>query len=367
MRQLQYLLLFTFILSISFFTIPINGAFNEGVVVNEKNNFLVQWELNDDTISFQVSANINTWIAIGWHCSGCSSDGAMQNADYVIANYSNGQVTVQDYVSSPGQYGSPPILDTTANGTYDLLSVGGFQTTDYSYFAFTRKLVTGDVNGDRDIVLPNLDLIWAHGTSNTFDFHGVGNAGRLTINLSSGHTHTGPDYVSWHAVFMCVAFAFCMPMGAFAAKYLKAFHWWFPLHIILQTSALILAIVAFILVLVMNKGLDFSTYHAIMGFITICLAVVAYGLGVTSHLMWNPNRRKIPFFPDITHWLNGRLVIIFSVAPIVSGMVLHQVPNALIITYGGLMGFYTIVVIWLEVYRKVYPQYSNPEVTPLLN
>ncbi|KAF2075603.1 hypothetical protein CYY_003108 [Polysphondylium violaceum] len=356
------------------------GAFNAGVVVDTASNFLVQWEIfNNDTIVFGISASMKTWVGIGWHCQGCQSDKFMANSDYVIAvfNDTTGQLSVGDYVSTPGPRGIPPIPDTSLNGTNDIISFGGYQTPDSTFVYFTRKLVTGDKIGDRDLVIGEIDFIWAHGAagSNSFGYHGQGNAGRLNLNLdiessSTDNTPTqGPDYVDWHASLMCISFGFLMPFGMFAARYLKNYTWWFPLHYIVQGTAFACALVGFIMAIVMMGGLDFSTTHSIFGIITLSLVLASVGLGVISHLLWKPTRTKTPIFPDIIHWVGGRLVFALSIAAIITGMKLHQVPTPLIICFAGLIGFYGIIVIWLEVYNRVYPQdtYASHETKSLIN
>jgi len=360
------------------------GAFNTGVVVDPTTNYLVQWEIfNNDTIVFGVSANIKSWLGIGWHCQGCQSDKFMANADYVIMQFNDttGQLSVTDEVSSPGPRGIPPIPDTSnsINGTNDIISFGGYQTQDSTIVYFTRKLVTGDKAGDRDLVIGTIDFIWAHGANgqNAFGYHGNGgNAGRLNINLdvessSSGdNTPTqGPDYVDWHASLMCLSFGLLMPFGMFAARYLKQFTWWWPLHYIVQGTAFAMAIVGFIMAIVMMDGLDFSTVHSIFGIITLSLVLATVGLGVISHLLWKPTRKGTPIFPDMIHWIAGRLVFALSIAAIITGMKLHQVPTPLIICFSGLVGFFGIIIVWLEVYNRIYPQetFASHETKSLIN
>ncbi|EGC39611.1 hypothetical protein DICPUDRAFT_147581 [Dictyostelium purpureum] len=336
------------------------------VVLNEASGYNLQWVIfNNDTITFQVSVNKNAWVALGWHCKGCSSDGAMENADYNIATFdSNGNGVVWDCVNPDGT----PMNDTDAGFTNDIISYSAYQTSGYSIMIFSKKLSTGDKGGDRILYDGPTDFIWAHGESNGFGDHGVGNSGRVTVDLSKGQivASEGIDYVDWHASFMCVAFGLLMPFSIFSARFLKVFMWWWPIHYVCNGLASICAIIGFGMALKMVGGFDFSTTHSIFGIITLCLVVVSILFGVLSHFLWKPTREKTPIFPDILHWFIGRITFALSIASIITGMVLRQVPTPVIIVFSGIIGFYFSIVALIEIYKKVYPNYldTSHEPTP---
>ncbi|KYQ88228.1 cytochrome b561 / ferric reductase transmembrane domain-containing protein [Tieghemostelium lacteum] len=353
-----------------------DAGLNAGIVVDPTTNFIVQWEILNDTIVFAASANVNSWLGIGWHCPTCSSDSPMQHADFAVATFNGSQVTVTDMTSSPGK-GPPPIPDITVPGGKDnIISYGGYQTENFSYFIFSKLLNTGDTAADNIIDLnnPNLYFIWAHGTSNTFAKHGAGNAGFLNVNLqasSSSQDSSGgpqpPDYVSWHASLMFLAFGVLMPFGIFAGRFLKGYDWWFPLHYILQGTAFLCALSGLGLIIAFVDGFDFSTIHSIFGIITLSSILLAVGVGITSHLMWKPNRTKTPIFPDVVHHWGGRIVYFMGFATIITGMVLHQIPTASIIVFSGFTALLIGIFIFIEIYKRKYPQKYDDEIHRLIN
>jgi hypothetical protein len=157
-----------------------------------------------------------------------------------------------------------------------------------------------------------LSVIWARGNpskdgnANLFGYHGQDEkyrGGGYEINFVSGEvkTSSGSLLVYWHASLMVFSFAFAMTLGSFVARYLKAYYWWFPLHIILQITGTMGALIAFIIALVMVHGGHFKSLHSIFGIVTLSFAFLSPILGVASHIMWNPERTSIPLFPDKIH------------------------------------------------------------------
>ena len=103
---------------------------------------------------------------------------------------------------------------------------------------------------------------------------------------------------------MSLAFVVMMPWGAFIARFMKMYWWWFPLHIFLQMGAVIFATIGFILIYLYKgkSGIShFENPHSIIGLTTLCLAWISPVLGLLSHFMWNPDRRGTPVFPDMAH------------------------------------------------------------------
>eukprot|EP01133_Synstelium_polycarpum_P001108 gene1108-1265_t len=338
------------------------GQLDNLIVLDPAVNMQISWEiLNNDTITFMVSANTQGWLGMGFHRSGFPSEKPMQNVDFYVALFENSTATVYDCYSNPK--GMMPLNDTSSaiNGTYDIISFSGYQTPDHSMMIFTRKLDTGDVIGDHIIEVGPLDLVWAHGESNTFAFHGQGNSGRVLINLLevTQPVNNGPGWINYHAGFMSLAFGILMPIGLFVARYMKDYTWWFPLHLILQITAFIFSIIGVSMAIKMMQGISFATNHAILGLTTLIMMLLSTILGATSHLRYDPDRSKTPVFPDIVHWISGRLTILFGFVTIILGMVLHQVPNGIIVCFGILIGFYFTIIVWLEVYKRVYQKQTS--------
>jgi len=222
------------------------------------NKFSVAWEILKDngTIRFTARLDASAWAAIGWHCVNCT-EGGMTRADFAIAIWNGTEFSVTDGYSVPDNDGyRMPRPDTQLGGTNDITIYSGYQTTkpNLSVFSFERKLITNDSLTDHPFTNGPMRFIWAHGNlskidPNVFSYHGS-NRGVIVFNpfesVSSQFDFTSLTK-QWHASLMIMGFGFFMTFGIFVARYLKAYHWWFPLHIILQVTGSVSVFVAFFL------------------------------------------------------------------------------------------------------------------------
>merc|ERR1712000_607436 len=172
-----------------------------------------------------------------------------------------------------------------------------------------------------------------------------------TVNTNSGGSNS-LSLAYWHGCCMTIAFGFCMSIGVFFPRYLKSFWWWFPMHILIQISGVILAIAGFITIFVKaGSGNHFKHTHSWFGLITIGLALATPLLGTIAHFMWNATRAKIPIFPDQTHWWFGRATVVLSWVTIFLGMDLLGVPTQLFVAFAWVLGAYLIAYVWLDVMK----------------
>eukprot|EP01112_Ceratiomyxa_fruticulosa_P003118 TRINITY_DN13509_c0_g1_i1.p1 TRINITY_DN13509_c0_g1~~TRINITY_DN13509_c0_g1_i1.p1 ORF type:complete len:376 (-),score=67.31 TRINITY_DN13509_c0_g1_i1:128-1255(-) len=341
-------------------------------VVEPTYQFTISWAIEEPDIILTASAQCNCWIAIGWHREG-SSDTKMTNADIVVATFDEmGSATVTNYWAITTHPPSP-------NPTPAVLQGSGYQMNGYSFLQFRRPLVTNSTTTNNDInVNGTTNFIWAHGNTassdaNQFNYHGHTdtNRGEVDIDLATGVV-TIPKQKStwlaqWHGTLMTFAFGFCLSFGVFSARYLKYYYWWFPLHIITQVSGTLCAIAAFILAFIMSEGNHFKTIHSFFGISVLSLAVLSCVLGATSHFMYNPHRSKIPVFPDQLHWWVARLCVAASYASIILGMRQLGVPIQLVYVFSGLVAFYIIIYIYLDIYSWKTKKQSGDYLTPHIN
>eukprot|EP01087_Luapelamoeba_hula_P016535 TRINITY_DN508_c1_g1_i1.p1 TRINITY_DN508_c1_g1~~TRINITY_DN508_c1_g1_i1.p1 ORF type:complete len:203 (-),score=25.21 TRINITY_DN508_c1_g1_i1:82-690(-) len=166
-------------------------------------NYNFTWGLSPDKshiyATVSVIAPVGVWVGVGWHPVG-SPDNAMTKADFVIATFDEQGLleTVTDRFASKENSGfAPPLLDTAKpfpDGRDDIKSYSGMQirppatssgnvTTEFS---FVRALNTGDTHADHPITAGTMKVLWAHGSSNKFSFHGQGNAGQYNLNFFTG-------------------------------------------------------------------------------------------------------------------------------------------------------------------------------------
>ncbi|EAL72492.1 carbohydrate-binding domain-containing protein [Dictyostelium discoideum AX4] len=349
------------LLFINIFFISFGSSMNQ-VTLDETTNYIFQWELiENDEILIILSANIKTWLGIGW---GNEING-MSNADYAIGIFDNkGNLNMSDMVVTPTQKMNKPSYDTKVGGTNDILTSYGYQTSDYTYIKFTRKLVTGDLVGDRDLFVDGrmTTLIWARGSSQNLTYHGQNNRGEISIDLSGANksvqvNNSKDVYLYWHISLMLGSFLVLMPFGIFVARYMRHYHYWFPLHYLLLGTAFTFSIVAFILAFMMTSDRKFSKHllHAWFGLFTIILMCLVVIGGVMSHLLWKPDRKKTPIFPDIIHAFLARLTYLIALVSIWTGLNTFEIPKQFSIVLGFVVSLFFGLVIFLEIYRKRYP------------
>jgi len=330
----------------------------------------IEWDItNQGSLRLTGLLQFAAWAGIGWHCDACLGDKGMLNVDFAIAVYnSNGSlIRVYDRYSNPAKGGfAPPLQDTEFLGGVDnIMFYSGFQRPavgsdpGFSQFTFEKLLSTGDVAADHPLVKGNMRVIWAHGNldggnPNVLSYHHV-YRGEVVINWFNGTsgslTSTSSVLRQWHGALMVFAFTICLTLGAFVARYLKNYFWWFPMHIILQVSGVCIALVSFGIAVYMTNDGHFTHLHTWVGLGTLSLGFLAPVLGWLADLLWDPKRGKTPWWPDMLHWWAGRLTILGAYASILLGLYLYGANASLIIVYAGVVAFYFFIFTFLEVYK----------------
>jgi len=165
-------------------------AVNYTNVVNFTDAYEVQWVVDSDTIYFQLTLNnsVRSWLAIGIHPVG-AIDSGMTRADVLLSTFEDSTGNLINVSDAWSVKEAIPPFDLDLDCTYDILpgSISGFQdlTTNYTVSRFARKLVTGDTKCDNEIRAGNLEVIYAHGESNAWGYHGH-NRGHAHVTLVSG-------------------------------------------------------------------------------------------------------------------------------------------------------------------------------------
>lgn len=230
-------------------------------------DYTINWGFTSDGTSIIITLEYThqAWVGIGWKCLGCTNDHKMKGADYVTVSFQDGRVSVDDRFGRVLE--GMPDLDTDIGGTNDIKISSAFQVDGFTSVTFSRKLVTNDTKADHPIVDGSQKVLWAHGDltapdPNVFNYHGQTNRGGKLLNLMTGIQEAeGTPLAAWHGSIMFMAYAVLMSFGIFVARFLKDYYWWFPLHIIVQTLAVILSLVGFGLAIVMAEGSHFSNLH----------------------------------------------------------------------------------------------------------
>jgi len=186
-------------------------------------------------------------------------------------------------------------------------------------------LVTNDTKTDVPIN-PTADtrFLVAFGVSNVFDYHTTENRQILIINLAAGTLdvdYTHEIHYVVHGCLMFLSYGICMTFGIFVARFLRhKVQFWFNLHVIIQTVAIMASISAFGIAISL-LDVHFDAPHAKMGYFIVSGSVITGVLGLVADRMYDPTRTKTPFFPDKLHWWVSRIVVLLGYINIILGII----------------------------------------------
>jgi len=177
--------------------------------------------------------------------------------------------------------------------------------------------------------------------------HKNSNRMATTINFKSGATVMSATLYSLiHGILMFLAWGILISFGMTIAKYFKFLgRKWYYLHITFNLFGFLFTIVAFSLVFSQMLFSMFishdivSVIHSWLGLIVILGVIVQPLLGFYANWVWNPDRKKVPYFPDMTHWWLGRFLICFAIINMFFGLLL----------YGATFIWYILLIVWIIV------------------
>lgn len=153
-------------------SIPLRDGFSRGQAAGVD----VQWQVNGDQLTVQMSAPTTGWIAVGFDPARM-----MAEANMIIGYVENGTVTIaDDYGTAATAHGR----DTENGGTNDIISVDGRETEEGTQISFTIPLDSGDAT-DKPLATGNsYKVIVAYGPDGSDNFDAYHEArGSITMEL----------------------------------------------------------------------------------------------------------------------------------------------------------------------------------------
>jgi len=163
-----------------------------GQSVLSPDEYELYWELkpNSDTpktISLVIHAKTAGWVGFGL---GEPGSGSMPGSDFVVGWVDDqGSVHAEDRYAAP-TLGPAPILDDCQSWTVD----GGDYQDGWTTVRVHRALTANGDTQDRDFGSGLLKMLWAHGKSDTFMYHGsTRGTGGIAFHGKVNNNFNGPD------------------------------------------------------------------------------------------------------------------------------------------------------------------------------
>jgi len=283
----------------------------------------------------------------------------MIKADLIIGFYdaSSNTSSVNDYYAfdkdicvESNKYGVCD--DVSVGGTDDVIGGSVFYDGTRTTMKFTRKLDTGDIT---DVPIKDtVNFIFAHSADGTVDikYHGqYKTSGVVNIQTGAFTVITAASLVpkQVHGSLMFIAWCFFLTYGGLIARFFKSKGaWWFRLHITLQMTGIILMIGAFTIAIMFTDQLGtphFSAIHQKLGLSIVIIALLNPLLGILADVMYKPERKNTPIFPDIIHWIIGHFLILGSYVVVWLGLDVYGTTSKVC---------YILLCIWLAIYLAIF-------------
>ncbi|KAK9680465.1 hypothetical protein K7432_015927 [Basidiobolus ranarum] len=155
----------------------LSGAYRNEYVATDM--YKLNWNIQGNEINFALQLKSDRgWCGVGINQVGVPM--GMMNADFVVANFSQGVVSVAPY-DFQGLSASVPV----SNKLYTITGQGITTSNGVTTIRFTRPLDAGTPN---KIINTKLLLIWAYSTTETTPSHHRENKGKKEMNFFTGES-----------------------------------------------------------------------------------------------------------------------------------------------------------------------------------
>jgi len=279
-----------------------------------------------------------------------------------LGTVTNGVVSIDDYwndvrqACNPSEGGVCQDSIQHVGGANNVLNFNGNDNNGRTQLKWTRKLVSPNPPGDVNIINGQMNAIWGfHPTSKAIAKHLPNTRGPIKINFFTG-TATNIDVRAIHGSMMFAIWAVLIPSMSFLARYYKRFPWWFNVHRIVNSIAMLAMIAAFGLAISFTTP-HFNIAHTIIGLIVVILGVAQPILGILADKLFDPKRTGTPFFPDRVHWILGWGSLTLALINIILGLQQYGASNGISVAYDV---YFAVIVAFLGGFA-IYKFFINPD------
>jgi hypothetical protein len=273
--------------------------------VSDDGKFRVSWTISGEEIEFTITAATTGWLGFG-----IGLTPTMFNTDMLMGGFDG--VTGTGYLNDRWSLGrDTPRIDMQQ----DVSLVSASETDTSTTISVKRLLITADKEEDVAITNSNMYLLWAYGSEDSLSSTNLPThieRGAVLVNFVSGSTDgvTMDLLYNSHGALQFIAWMILIPAGSIVARYhrITLGIWWFRLHVILQVSGLVFSSVGFAIgfaAVDASRTVHFANAHSYVGFFLYIFLLLQSGLGLFSHLKYNPARKATPVYPDKVHRWTG--------------------------------------------------------------
>jgi hypothetical protein len=291
-----------------------------------------------EEISFAVKGHTSGYVAVGW-----SPDGEMIGSDVVV-----GWITEDTSKLRISSYFLSDKISPKA-GNIELTNIYGEQTDGCTIIYFTRPVSSANAKipifktGINHIIgsVSPVDAVVEH------SLHG-------SVVIDFGELNYMNKLLDIHAILMFISWGFLIPFGMIWARYTRGLKHklWFKVHRVTQSLGFLIAIAGFIMAFIAVGPL--RHWHGLLGIaiITFTVVQVVYAFFRPSAPLLGHDKTIAQLTFETFHIWNARILVIFVLIQIFTGIIIIEYPKWVIIFYGTVVAVTFTVIIIREIHSE---------------
>jgi len=318
----------------------------------------VSYAATKNMVRMKVLLKKAAWLAIGFQKE-------MVGDNVILGQFIGAESTVR-HVQIPKKSSELQEKDTSPISGASFNRVNGHSELIFSYPFDSALRSTGE-----------FDVVLAHGSSDNFGYHGLKQRWQLKLALTScaGAKEKVSAWKKAHGIMMLLAWCVFVPLAILSARFLKGTKYgdipqgpskrvlWLEVHLCLNTTAVVITIIAAVLALVKNKdGVTFAdavdstsravAAHLLFGKIILALAALQLIMGFARpHKTESGPQGRGRAFWAFLHKNLGRFLALFAIANCFLGLVaIDWTGPALAVTI-ALVSIFAVLGLALQVRR----------------
>jgi cytochrome b involved in lipid metabolism len=293
------------------------------------NVYSMKWKTVGTNIEYTFCYQRQGWFGVGF------GQLTMANADIIVFLRLNNQLIIREMTASSN---AEPTVRSN-----QVLTVEDVSSAESCVNAAKVVIPISRIGG----VSSATRMIYAHGDSHTFAYHGT-NRGSLSVSFSSTTSGpiAGPVGVSFvfklfHGLSMFFVYVFLYPAGVYLARYYSNLTNWVDYHQLMMSIGMTQSLFTVLSIVVANNtGTFMPTVHRILGLIISGLNLITYSLGNSIKLKnskyYIRYRRKIHIILGYVTCLGGLVNCYFGIGELGLPVLQYTFIGLMVLMGGGI-------------------------------